>query len=91
MLVFGWILFGLAGLFATAGFMSLGQKTGYYVSPYGALRIMLAGGNVGNQYASQWPWGQASLSGILTKTAEDAASSLVTPSGVTKIVTGGVL
>lgn len=75
MLVFGWILFGLAGLFALSGMFSLTQQPGKYVSPYGALRILLAGGNAGDQFASQWPWAQASLSGILTKTAEDAATS----------------
>ena len=75
MLVFGWLLFGLAGLFATAAVMSMGQQPGMYVTPYGALRILLAGGNPGNQYASQWPWGQASISGVLTKAVTDVVTS----------------
>lgn len=70
MLVFGWLLFGLAGLFAVSAVLSLGQKAGTYVSPYGAFRFLITG----HVDTSTWPWGQASVSGFLTKTLTDAAA-----------------
>jgi hypothetical protein len=82
-LVFGWLLFGLAGLFTTAALLSLQTPAGQYVSPYGALQYLLTGGKV---VPSSWPWGQASLAGILTKAASDAALAPV--SGIKSVVQG---
>jgi hypothetical protein len=81
MLVFGWLLFGLAGLFAASAVLSLGQKPGSYVSPYGALNFLLTG----KVTASQFPWGQASLTGI----AESAGKSVV--SGLGDNLLGGLI
>ncbi len=74
MLVFGWLLFGLAGLFAASALLSLQQAPGQYVSPYGALQYLLSGGKV---VPSSWPWQQASLAGVLTKAATDTAVATV--------------
>ena len=76
MLVFGWLLFGLAGLFAASAVLSMGQKPGTYVSPLGALTFMLTG----NVTSSPWPFGQVSLSGV----GKDIAEAAVSP------ITGGL-
>ena len=81
MLVFGWLVFGLAGLFAASAVLSAGQKPGTFVSPYGALQYLLTGVVT----PSQWPWQQVSLSGVLANATESAGSSVL------KGVTGGVL
>ena len=83
MLVFGWLLLGLAGLFAASAVLTQGQKPGTYVSPYGALQFLLTG----NVVVSQWPWGQVSLSGVLANAAEAAGGGLL--SGITGGLLGG--
>jgi len=81
MLVFGWLLFGLAGLFAASAVLSMGQLPGTYVTPLGALNFLLTD----KVNASKWPWASVSLEGVAKTVTED------TGKGILGGLTGGVL
>lgn len=74
MLVLGWLAIGLAFLFLESGILSLAvaniNGSGYYVSPFGALRADLLGKNPLTN-PSQWPWAQETVGGILSGAIEE--------------------
>jgi hypothetical protein len=74
-LIAGWLLLGLAALFGESGLLTLKTdstllSSGYYVSPFGALRYDLLKKSL---QPSKWPWSQESLASILVTGAEDTA------------------